>query len=56
MPEVTFHARSLRAIGQDLESKGINQFNLKSSKYGYLVHAVGAPKGGLLQSLGRNIG
>jgi hypothetical protein len=45
MPEVTFHARSLRAIGQDLESKGINQFNLKSSKYGYLVHAGRAKRG-----------
>jgi hypothetical protein len=56
MPEVTFHARSLRAIGQDLEDKGINQFNLKSSKYGYLVHALGAPKEGLLRSLRRNIG
>lgn len=56
MPELTFHARSLRAIGQDLESKGISQFNLKSSKYGYLVHALGAPKEGLLRSLGRNLG
>lgn len=56
MPELMFHARSLRAIGQDLESKGISQFNLKSSKYGYLVHALGTPKEGLLRSLGRSIG
>jgi hypothetical protein len=36
----TFHARTLRAIGQDLEAHGITQFNLTSFKDGYLVRAV----------------
>jgi hypothetical protein len=35
-----FHARTLRAIGQDLESHGITQFNLTSFENGYLVRAV----------------
>ncbi len=40
MFEPTFHARSLRAIGQDLEAQGITQFNLTSSNEGYLVRAL----------------
>jgi len=56
MPESTFHARSLRAIGQDLEQKGIRQFNLKASKYGYLVRAAGAPREGRLRALENNVG
>jgi len=56
MPESTFHARSLRAIGQDLEQKGISRFNLKASRYGYLVRAAGAPKEGRLRALEDNIG
>jgi hypothetical protein len=53
MPELTFHARSLRAIGQDLEIKGISQFNLKSSKYGYFVRALSTPKSELDRSSDR---
>ena len=40
MFEPTFHARSLRAIGQDLEAHGITQFNLTSSENGYLVREL----------------
>lgn len=36
----TFHARTLRAIGQDLEARGITQFNLTSFKDRYLVRAL----------------
>jgi hypothetical protein len=36
----TFHARTLRAIGQDLEAHGISQFNLTSFKDGYLVRGL----------------
>jgi hypothetical protein len=43
MFEPTFHARSLRAIGQDLEAHGITQFNLTSSKDGYRVRVL--PRG-----------
>lgn len=37
MSEAMFHAKCLRAIGQDLEIKRVNQFSLKSSDDGYLL-------------------
>ena len=37
MSEAMFHAKYLRAIGQDLEIKRVAQFSLKSSDDGYLL-------------------
>ena len=37
MSEAMFHAKCLRAIGQDLEIKRVTQFRLKSSDDGYLL-------------------
>jgi hypothetical protein len=37
MSEAMFHAKCLRAIGQDLEIKRVAQFRLKSSDEGYLL-------------------
>jgi len=37
MSESIYHARNLRAIGQDLEARGVMQFELMPAANGYLV-------------------
>ncbi len=37
MSEAIYNARNLRAIGQDLEARGITQFELMPAADGYLV-------------------
>jgi len=53
MPELTFRRHFKAERRFTVKIKGISQFNLKSSKYGYFVRALSAPKNELERSSDR---